>query len=357
MGNTLIFPCCVPDAELYAEEARQRGERIVAASSLAFDPTASKFETWFSLPYVHDVEFFQNVQDAIKKHDIERIYCPVTAAYIVLSRLVAEAKLPVRIISEMPLLRLARRHRNLMTSAVESHDFIQQIAGGRSPLTQLEVASILHASLSIFGESDKAKLAALMAVFADAPNGDVIEIGVLAGRSAATLALAAQRHKTGTVLVVDPWSVTGRVQASAHPDLQAPVDGWHPAIAFESFVVALLPIAQEGHFNYLAMPSTQAHATWYQQRKVITPEFGEACYSSLISVLHIDGNHDYRWVSEDCATWLPHLAPGGWLILDDYLWLHGDGPKRVGNELLAQRAKSIQRAFCCGNALFVRFGE
>jgi hypothetical protein len=135
------------------------------------------------------------------------------------------------------------------------------------------------------------------------------------------------------------------------------VDEWGDvSVAFESFLVSLLPIVKESAFNFLAMPSQQAHATWLRQRQVETKYFGNVRYSGTISVLHIDGNHDYAFVREDCALWLPHLAPGGWLILDDYVWLHGDGPQRAGDELL-ERAHDIQRAFVCGKALFVKFGN
>jgi len=48
-------------------------------------------------------------------------------------------------------------------------------------------------------------------------------------------------------------------------------------------------------------------------------------------LVFVDGNHDYEHVREDCGLWLPHLAPGGWLILDDYVWFHGDGASE--NEL------------------------
>jgi hypothetical protein len=53
MGATLLFPCCVPEALAYAEEAARRGEPIVAASSLTFDETASQFPKWFPLPAVY----------------------------------------------------------------------------------------------------------------------------------------------------------------------------------------------------------------------------------------------------------------------------------------------------------------
>ena len=45
-----------------------------------------------------------------------------------------------------------------------------------------------------------------------------------------------------------------------------------------------------------------------------------------IAVIHIDGNHDHDCCRRDCELWLTRLAPQVWLILDDYLWAHGDGP-------------------------------
>ncbi len=64
----------------------------------------------------------------------------------------------------------------------------------------------------------------------------------------------------------------------------------------------------------------------------------------------------------DLARWDALLdrwttAPPSWLVLDDYIWAHGDGPYRVGNQLLARQADRIERAFVCGKALFVRWHE
>jgi len=61
-------------------------------------------------------------------------------------------------------------------------------------------------------------------------------------------------------------------------------------------------------------------------------------------------------VKQDCELWLSLLVEDGWLILDDYLWAHGDGPHRVGNELLERRWADIERTFVCGKALFIKFG-
>lgn len=356
MGVTLIFPCCVPAAAQYAEAATQRGEKIVASSSLAFDETAKNFETWFRLPSVNDMDFAERLAEAVGKFDIERIYSPVLMAWVVLNRLAEEKRLSVPVIGEMPIKRYTREHRQLMAAAAARHEFIASISSGRSRLTLPEVAAILKLSGGIYGESNETKIAAVMAIFADAPRGDIVEIGVLTGRSAAVLLMMSRHHAIGNLLVVDPWSPSEAIQHDSPLDIQGIVDAWQPGVAFESFLVALLPFAGNQDLNYLAQPSNRAHAVWLGERKVVSPEFGEVRYSSSIAVLHIDGNHDYASVSEDCALWLPHLVPGGWLILDDYVWLHGDGPQRVGNELLEKRANEIQRAFTCGKALFVKFG-
>jgi hypothetical protein len=357
---TLIFPSCVPDGEAYADAARQRGEPIVAASSLHFDPTAQKFETWFYLPSVHDENFAERLNQAIADYDIARVYCPVLTAYDVLNRLAKEGKLAVRVIGDIPMRRCLHEHRDLMKAATVLQGLILDITDQRSNLSPVEIASVLRQSLGVFGQSDQYKIAAMMAVFDDAPTGDVVEIGVLAGRSACVLAMMAQRYGTGAVLAVDPWNSGQAKQSDAAENLQRMVDAWSAVLPLESFfeifIVSLLPIAKSDRLNYLMQTSAAAHDAWSRTGRVKTPHFGSTQYRRSISVLHIDANHDYERVYEDCALWLPHLASGGWLILDDYVWLHGDGPRRVGDTLLMERKCDIRRAFVCGKALFVKLG-
>src|SRR5207245_10958059 len=92
---TLIFPCCVPEGVAYAGAARQRGENVVAASSLAYDATAGKFEIWFRLPSIYDTDFVEQLKEAVAKYDIARIYCPVAVANVALMRLAREGQLTI----------------------------------------------------------------------------------------------------------------------------------------------------------------------------------------------------------------------------------------------------------------------
>jgi hypothetical protein len=354
MGTTLVFPCCVPAALDYAEKARGRGEVVIGSSSLAFDETARHFPSWFRLPNVYAPDFAARLSEAVAAHGIDRVFAPVSAAHWMLERLVQRGEIDLELIGEMPIRRHAREHARLMADADARLADIAGMSGDRSALTRFEVAAVLRQSTAVFGESSEAKIAALMAIFASAPKGDVVEIGVLTGCSASVLEMMASRYDTGPVLAVDPWSYANSVQEESPRDLQEMVDVWDATVPFETFLTQLLPIGRRGAFNYLPLTSREAHGKWLRDRVVRSAEFGETRYAGRIAVLHIDGNHDYAAVSEDVSLWLPHLLPDGWVVLDDYFWLHGDGPRRVGDAFLTARAAEIARAFVCGSALFVQ---
>ena len=69
-------------------------------------------------------------------------------------------------------------------------------------------------------------------------------------------------------------------------------------------------------------------------------------------MLHVDGNHSYASAHADVAAWADLVMPGGWIVIDDYIWPYGDGPQRVGNEFLALNVTRIASAFVMGSALF-----
>ena len=85
-----------------------------------------------------------------------------------------------------------------------------------------------------------------------------------------------------------------------------------------------------------------------------TPEFGTADFTGQIAVIHIDGNHDEAAVVRDCEQWLPHVTTDGWVIIDDYIWAHGDGPQLAGDRLLGRYSDHIKRSFVIEKGLFVQ---
>jgi hypothetical protein len=73
-----------------------------------------------------------------------------------------------------------------------------------------------------------------------------------------------------------------------------------------------------------------------------------------IALLHIDGNHDLESVSLDVDFWSQLVLPGGWLVLDDYEWRYGNGPKIVGDKLKERWGNDINKCFVKGGCLFIQ---
>lgn len=352
MGATLIFPATVQAALRYAEEARERGEEVVAAASVRDEESLRHFGRWVQLPSIYDADFVDALTRLVASDRVERIYSPVPSVHAYLRRLLRERALGPRLIGRMPVTAEMERFRALLGEAERHMEFIVRASDGRSRLSLLEIAAVMRQAELIYGESSPVKIAAMMAAFADAPKGDVVEIGSLVGRTAFVIAHLARRLEIGPVLAIDPWAASQSVQKDSPAGLLDLLDAWDLELGFQDLVTNLIPVTAGG-FGLLRMPASEGHAH-YLAGRVETPWFGAVEYGGRIAVLHIDGNHDLAAVTADCELWLPHLVAGGWLILDDYVWAHGTGPRLVGDALLEKSVERIDRAFVCGKALFVK---
>jgi len=354
---TLVFPALNRLAVEYRDAAARRGETIVAAASVHDRQMEDTFGHLFILPYVYDSAFGDAFAALVKSHGIRRVYAPVASVHAFLQSHIAREELPLELIGESPIADVVASYRDVLERATRARRLAVACANGSSKVAgELEIAAILKHAADIYGESNEQKLAAMIGIFAEAPKGDVVEIGSLMGRSAFVLQFLAQRYEVGPVLSVDPLSPTASFQYEIPGDVQKTMDDqWDYGVLRKAFVINTLPTAYR-RFNYLRMTSEDGFKTYAANRVIRSDEFGEVRYGGNIAVIHIDGNHDYRFVKEDCDLWLPALVPNAWLILDDYVWAHGDGPYRVGNAILETRG-DIRRAFLCGKALFVQFGS
>ena len=355
-STTLVFPATHPDGLKYLEEAREHDENVVAATS----ECGVELQGWFGelivLPYVHETAFQHCFLDLVNRHNINRVYAPVAAVYSWLSKFITERKLELVLVGESPIKREMERFNRQIDKVASYRCFIDECAGGVSDLTDLEIASVFRTANHIYGESNEQKIAAMMAIFYSAPKGDVVEVGSLVGKSASVLALLARRYQTGNVLAVDPWQSDAATQYDSPETVRVDMVGeWEYEMLPQDFIINLLPIGLSS-FNYLRQKSAKGFEIFRDSRTVTSYAFGTVNYLGRIAVIHIDGNHDYAEVKQDCELWLSLLVEDGWLILDDYLWAHGDGPHRVGNELLERRWADIERTFVCGKALFIKFG-
>lgn len=352
---TLIFPALTQAALDYLDAARNRGEAVVAASSVFDAQSEAAFGNLTVLPYVYDSAFREAFLELVGTTGVTRIYSPVASVHAFLGDFIKQERLKVELIGNSPIQQQVEIYRRLRNKAESARPFVQACAAVPNTLSRLNIEAVLRYAASVYGESNEDKLAAMIGIFASAPKGDVVEIGSLMGKSASVMQYLARYYDVGNVLSIDPLSPETSIQREFPSAVQHAMDSqWDYEILREAFVVNLLPLAY-GRFNYLRMGSERGYDVYQTRKTIDSEEFGEVSYTGAIAVIHIDGNHDFEHVHQDCELWLQSLAPGAWLILDDYIWAHGDGPYRVGNTLLDVRRDDIERAFVCGKALFVKF--
>lgn len=188
---------------------------------------------------------------------------------------------------------------------------------------------------------------------ADCAPGDVVEIGCLYGRSALALGSLAHRYALGSTICVDAW---GFAQARDQGDAAAILNGNDVVVdfaqIFDNFLAAASQIPGMG---CIRLPSQAAISVYRQAAASGSLDSGPlrpVAVRGTIAVLHIDGNHAHAEVVADIATWLPWVRPGGWLLLDDYVWAFGDGPCRAGDALLV--GGGFDCAFVTAGTLFLR---
>ncbi|QDL53696.1 class I SAM-dependent methyltransferase [Rhodoferax aquaticus] len=355
--TTLVFPATHLDGLEFIESAQQQGIKVVAATSEWDADVAQRVGDLMTLPYIYDERFPACFLELVSAQNIDQVYCPVSSVYIWLNNFIQSRGVPIALLGESPTQKEVQRHEKLLKKVDLHRTFIDQCSDGACNMRNIEVAAVLRMAADIYGESNEQKIAAMMAIFSSVPKGDVIEIGSLAGKSAAVLALMARRHNIGNILSVDSWQWEAGTQHDSPENVSVSMaNAWDLNVVHDIFTVNLFPIGV-GVFNYIHNESAQAFEIYRRDLSVYSATFGRTDYTGKIALIHIDANHDYVKVKLDCDLWLQMLAPDGWLILDDYLWAHGDGPYRMGNELLAQRSDTIERAFVCGKALFIKFNS
>ena len=349
--SLLIFPAVTPTAKEYYGQARAMGQVVVAASSVLADENAAYYETWAFLPTIYDPHFKERFLALVDAHQITSLHLPVVVVHAFMKQFIDTHGLDLTIVNESPV----QYQRGLLERTLEDahswFEFVQHLTAHGSDLSVFEVAALMRQSMQVYGESYELKLAAIMGCFHSVPKGDVVEVGSLMGRTTALLRLLADRYQTGVVLSVDPWGHSAPMQKNSDKILRDIVLDWGEETLSRGFHLNMLGFGVRD-FAHLEMPSAEGHDQYQSGAEIRYHEFEPIRLSGQIALLHIDANHDYEGVKQDWQLWGQHLMPGGWLVLDDYLWMHGNGPMRVGNDLIAVNHGRIAQMYVCGRALF-----
>lgn len=357
MGSLLIFPSSMPDSLRYARKASATGKRIIASSSINADATAVEYNEWVYLPSIYDETFETKLCQLIQQQDITHFYSPHGVIHRVVEKLVRKNKLSLLLEDKPAFEQAADEFRYIKKQAKTAHEIIHtldQSLSSKSNLTPTDITAILQGINPIYGQASDIKVFYMMAIFASAPPGDVVEIGVAWGKTAFVLSYLSRHYSLGCTIAVDPWEGSTAIQNDSPDTLNEVTLALDWPLIFEMFVANLLP-SSHNKFNYLRMTSEQAARQYSVRSHVESAEFGLTPIANKLSVLHIDGNHDYNAVLNDYKSWSPFLQPGSWVIFDDYLWEHGDGPKRVADTVLVDQWEDIKVAFCVAKSLFIQF--
>ncbi|MBU2546874.1 MAG: class I SAM-dependent methyltransferase [Proteobacteria bacterium] len=357
--NILIFPAGMPGAVEFLGQALGQGRKVIGASSLKYDPVRDLYPEWAWLPYVSEPDFDEAFALLAAGKNVGEVYTPHPAIWRYLRQALGRLAPEADLINDEPLDANLAGCRAAMARA---RSFLSRPLGLASlpptarPLTFLEASALFRSVEAIPGQCDHQKVAALCEIARCCPRGDVVEIGSLWGKSAFVLNYLSGVYGLGPVLCIDPWDSTEMIQN----DKGGLVDDFARHIdldeALTLFQINLLPTGR-GNLNFLRLPSVEAAVFYRGRGEVGSAAFGQTVYSRQISLLHIDGNHGLEAVRSDLAAWSDLMVPGGWIVIDDYLWPFGHGPRIAADELLTRRHGELACAFVSGGALFVQIGD
>jgi predicted O-methyltransferase YrrM len=136
----------------------------------------------------------------------------------------------------------------------------------------------------------------------------ICEIGVYGGRSLLPMAIAARRHPDAVAYAVEPWSNSVAV-ACATDEVN---DQWWSRVDLKAikdrFLSAVMACGLTGIVKIVELSSNEARMAF-----LANPD-------NRFDVLHIDGSHAEAQALADVVDWLPLVAPGGIIVLDDIDW-------------------------------------
>lgn len=347
----LIFPSSHADAKWQAARFRANGYKVVGASSLVLDGSSNDFDHWERLPWIETTEFPAHLDKLIQTAGLTHIASGHPSVLEWLDQWQKLHNTGITIVSLREGDNGSVYYRMIESTAVKLLSFVNTIKQTNITLQQIEAA--LYGFSEFEGQCSEDKMAALLMCGQTCPDGDIVEIGSLFGKSAFALGFFPIRNHKGRLLCIDPWPMTRPDQGQTRSNLASVSLNRDRTTVFKRFV-ARMTLHFSGSINYIRDTSDHAWKQYTSTPTISTTEFGTTDYEGNIACLHIDGNHALEYVQRDISQWVPRVKPSGWLIIDDYHWHYGDGPRQAADVLLTQHAHHFERGFFCGGALFLQ---
>jgi len=357
----LIFPANLDAAHSIKTAASELGFDIIEASSESLESDNSHTQVEF-LPYVNSSDFEKSLYDLVLSHKITHIYSPHVAVWHKLDKMLSEKDFQ-RDLSGKPLLLNKSSPFELVWQAENIDLYKEELKSlhllkgpeqkNSNSMGEFKTKALTKLFRDIPGQSNIQKLSALIEIFPLLPQGDIVEIGVMYGKTAICMGWLSNYFNKGSVLAVDPWKSEDLEEQGSNAvmlnELSRNID--YEKI-FELFrtQAALLP-----NIGYIQNKSELAISEYkgsIEQGCLKLPLWQEIPITGRISLLHIDGNHRYDMVKKDIELWTPFLISEGWLLVDDYRWAFGDGPKKAGDEILD--FDEFDLFFCFDDTLYLR---
>ncbi|MEW8287098.1 MAG: class I SAM-dependent methyltransferase [Candidatus Thiodiazotropha endolucinida] len=357
----LIFPVDMDATTPFLSVGHALGVRLVGATSVENQIADPRLDELIHLPYISDPDFFQAFEVCLETHGITHVYTSHPGVWTILKELQEQQTAHPRFHLCHPapyqaIWQDAAAGYAWADSAV-ADPFPQQLTAPKGrvkpALKPGEYAALHKQFLHIPGQCDLDKLTTFAHLARILPQGDLVEIGSLAGRSAFALAWLAERYELGNLISIDPWSnqaieAQGRQAEILNRDLEA-IDFKR---IFRVYISNISLLTNAGYIRDSSAKAIDHYKQAAMEGTLMSPQLGTIAVTGKISLLHIDGNHDYDHVRQDIDAWTPYVMPGGWLLLDDYVWVFGDGPKKAGDELL--HSNMFDLSFTMGDTLYLR---
>ena len=364
--KVLVFPLDMDKVTDFICYANGLSIDVVGASSVMETCGDFNIKSFHKLPFITDDSFEAAFVELLTRHAITHVYTPHGAIWTHLAcmKLPADESFKFYLCQPSPYVADWQRLKPSYKWAKDllGEYFVESLGlphdvKVRSKLKLGQYASLHKQFVGIPGQCDDLKLLALAHIFRILPEGDLVEIGSFQGRSAFAIGWLARTYKVGNFIGVDPWDI-GKVESQG-----GEADILNEGLSFErefvdwdnffwSFISAVSILDNVGYIKDISENAVVEYASACAYGKLVSPEIGEISLTGKIAMLHIDGNHRYDYVCQDIAAWEPWVKPGGWVLLDDYVWAFGDGPKRAGDELLLTGKFDV--AFTMSDTLFLR---